>query len=101
MRMRSQRLTDPRATDVPALLQQVGALQAQDTQASRLAVRPRSDGLGAQAVRRACNEKRSVVRIWAMRGTLHMVPAVDVCWVVALLGPIFAPADRRRRLQLC
>lgn len=100
MRMRSQRLSGPRATDVPALLQQVGALQAQDTQASRLAVRPRSDGPDAQAVRRACNEERSVVRTWAMRGTLHMVPAQDVGWMVALLGPIFAAADRRRRLQL-
>src|SRR5258707_176454 len=100
MRMRSQRLSGPRATDVPALLRQVGALQAQDTQASRLAVRPRSDGLDAQAVRRACNEERSVVRTWAMRGTLHMVPAQDVGWMVALLGPIFAAADRRRRLQL-
>src|SRR5260221_7620008 len=100
MRMRSQRLSGPRATDVPALLQQVGALQAQDTQASRLAVRPRSDGPDAQAVRRACNEERSVVRAWAMRGTLHMVPAEDVGWMVALLGPIFAAADRRRRLQL-
>src|SRR5260221_14047389 len=100
MRMRSQRLSGPRATDVPALLQQVGALQARARQASRLAVRPRRDGLGAQAVRRACNEERSVVRAWAMRGTLHMVPAEDVGWMVALLGPIFAAADRRRRLQL-
>src|SRR5260370_10185877 len=100
MRMRSQRLSGPRATDVPALLRRVGALQAEDTQASRLAVRPRSDGLDAQAVRRAYNEERSVVRTWAMRGTLHMVPAEDVGWMVALLGPIFAAADRRRRLQL-
>src|SRR5258707_62828 len=62
MRMRSQRLSGPRATDVPALLRQVGALQAQDTQASRLAVRPRSDGLDAQAVRRAYNQERPVLR---------------------------------------
>src|SRR5260370_31575814 len=100
MRVRWHALRGRRATDVPALLRRVGALQAEDTQASRLAVRPRSDGLDAQAVRRAYNEERSVVRTWAMRGTLHMVPAEDVGWMVALLGPIFAAAGRRRRLQL-
>jgi hypothetical protein len=35
-----------------------------------------------------------------MRGTLHMVAAEDVGWLVGLLGPVFAAADRRRRLQL-
>src|SRR5262249_28211295 len=46
------------------------------------------------------NEERTVVRTWAMRGTLHMLPAEDVGWIVALLGPLFAATDRRRRLQL-
>jgi hypothetical protein len=100
LRMRAQRLAGARATDVRAVLRGVGALQAQDTRASRLAVRPRSAGLDAAAVIRACNEERSVVRTWAMRGTLHMVPAEDAGWLVALLGPIFVAADRRRRLQL-
>jgi hypothetical protein len=99
-RMRAQRLAGARATDVRAVLRGVGALQAQDTRASRLAVRPRSAGLDAAAVIRACNEERSVVRTWAMRGTLHMVPAEDAGWLVALLGPILAASDRRRRLQL-
>ena len=35
-----------------------------------------------------------------MRGTLHMVAAEDVGWLVALLGPGFAAGNRRRRLQL-
>src|SRR5258708_38608713 len=72
MRMRSQRLTGPRATDVPALLRSVGALQAQDTQASRLAVRPRSDGPDAQAVRRGRDQERSVGRARAPRGALPL-----------------------------
>jgi hypothetical protein len=99
-RMRAQRLAGSRATDVRAVLRGVGALQAQDTAAARLAVRPRSAGLTAAAVTRACNEERSVVRTWLMRGTLHMVPAEDVGWLVALLGPILAAGDRRRRLQV-
>jgi hypothetical protein len=51
-------------------------------------------------VRRVCDQDRSVVRTWAMRGTLHMVAAEDAGWLVALLGPGFAAGNRRRRLQL-
>jgi hypothetical protein len=100
LRLRSQSLAGGRPHDVAAAVRQVGALQAQATSAARLAVRARSIGLDALAVTEACNEDRSVVRTWAMRGTLHMVPAEDVRWLVALLGPDFAVRSRRRRHQL-
>ena len=100
LRMRAQRLTGGRPREVAEVVRAVLGLQAQDTPASRLAVRPRSTGLDEAAVRRACNQDRSVVRTWAMRGTLHLVAAGDAGWLVALLGPVFAAADRRRRLQL-
>ncbi|HEX2374619.1 MAG TPA: winged helix DNA-binding domain-containing protein [Actinomycetota bacterium] len=99
-RMRAQLLTGRRPRAVAEVVRALGGLQAQDTPASRLAVRPRSTGLDEAAVRRACNQDRSVVRTWAMRGTLHMVAAEDAGWLVALLGPGFAAAGRRRRLQL-
>ena len=100
LRMRAQRLLGRRPRDVGAVVRGVGGLQAQDTPASRLAVRVRSAGLDEAAVRRACNRDRSVVRTWVMRGTLHMVAAEDVGWLVGLLGPRFAAGNRRRRLQL-
>jgi hypothetical protein len=100
LRLRAQRLTGRRPRDVAEVVRAVGGLQAQDTPASRLAVRPRGPALDEAAVRRACDQDRSVVRTWAMRGTLHMVAAEDAGWLVALLGPRFAVADRRRRLQL-
>jgi hypothetical protein len=100
LRMRAQRLTGRRPRQVAELVRAVGGLQAQDTKASRLAVRARSGGLDQEAVRRACNHDRSVVRTWAMRGTLHMVAAEDAGWLVTLLGPGFAAGNRRRRLQL-
>jgi Winged helix DNA-binding domain len=100
LRMRAQRLTGGRPREVAEVVRAVLGLQAQDTPASRLAVRPRSTGLDEAAVRRACNQDRSVVRTWAMRGTLHLVAAGDAGWLVTLLGPVFAAADRRRRLQL-
>jgi winged helix DNA-binding protein len=100
LRMRSQRLTGRRPRDVHELVRAVGGLQAQDTRASRLAARPRGSGLDVAAVALACNQERSVVRTWAMRGTLHMVAAQDAGWLVRLLGPVFAAGNRRRRLQL-
>ena len=100
LRMRAQRLTGGRPREVAGVVRAVLGLQAQDTPASRLAVRPRSTGLDEAAVRRACNQDRPVVRTWAMRGTLHLVAAEDAGWLVALLGPVFAAAGRRRRLQL-
>jgi hypothetical protein len=100
LRLRSQRLTGERPTGVHEVVRVMGGIQAQDTAASRLAVRPRGAGLDALAVRQACDRDRSVVRTWAMRGTLHMVTAEDLGWLVALLGPGFAAANRRRRRQL-
>jgi Winged helix DNA-binding domain len=100
LRMRGQRLIGHRVSETSAVVRDVFALQAQDTRASRLQVRARSERLDRDGVIRACNEERSVVRTWAMRGSLHMLPAADLGWVVGLLGPIFASRDRRRRLQL-
>jgi Winged helix DNA-binding domain len=99
-RMRAQLLSGRRPRSVAEVAGALGGLQAQDTPASRLAVRPRSAGLDAEAVRRACDQDRSVVRTWVMRGTLHMVAAEDAGWLVGLLGPTFLDAGRRRRLQL-
>jgi hypothetical protein len=98
--MRAQLLTGRRPRRVHEVVAALGGLQAQDTPASRLALRPRSSGLDEAAVRRACNQDRTVIRTWAMRGTLHLVAAEDAGWLVALLGPVFADAGRRRRLQL-
>jgi hypothetical protein len=100
LRMRAQRLTGRRPRNVADVVRAVGGLQAQDTAASRLAVRARGTGLDQAAVRRACDQERSVVRTWVMRGTLHLVAAEDAGWLVALFGPGFVAGNRRRRLQL-
>ncbi len=100
LRIRAQGLVGERATAVPAAVRRVVGLQAQDGKAARLSVRVRTEGLDAAAVTAACNEDRSVVRTWGMRGTLHMVAAEDVGWMLGVLGPRFARAARGRRHQL-
>jgi hypothetical protein len=100
LRLRAQRLTGPPAAAGQPLVAALGGVQAQDPVAAALALRPRSRGVDAQAVWRARDDDRSVVWTWAMRGTLHLVAAADVGWILGLLGPIFVAAGRRRRLAL-
>lgn len=87
------------ATTVADAVRQVVGLQAQDVRANRLAVRVRTAGLTAEDVDQACRG-RTVVRTWAMRGTLHMLAAEDFGWVNGLLGPYFADKGAPRRRQL-
>lgn len=85
---------------VLASVTRCAGVQAQDRAASRLAVRSRSTGLTAADVRRACDCDRTVVRTWAMRGTLHAIPAGDVRSLVALLGPVTIASYTKRRASL-
>lgn len=87
------------ATSVADAVRRVVGLQAQDVRASRLAVRVRTTGLTADDVDQACRD-RTVVRTWAMRGTLHLLAAEDFGWVNGLLGPYFARKGAPRRTQL-
>jgi hypothetical protein len=51
-------------------------------------------------VRDALEADRSVVRTWAMRGTLHLVLAEDVRWLTRMLAPGQMTGARRRLSQL-
>jgi hypothetical protein len=82
------------------ILHEVGGLQAQVLGAAALGMRARSTGLTAASIGRALNDERSIVRTWLMRGTLHVVAAEDVRWLLALLGPVFARAGSTRRARL-
>lgn len=99
-RARSQGLCGRRARDVAAAVRASGGVQAQQWQAAALAVRARSRGLSAGDVAHARDVERSVVRTWAMRSTLHLVPAEDVGWLLAAMAPVLVPRGRRRRAQL-
>jgi hypothetical protein len=87
------------AATVTEVAAQLGGLQAQAAPPARMAVRPRTTGLTAAAVDRACAD-RDVTRTWAMRGTLHMIATADLRWMTDIFGPVFVRKNRRRRLQL-
>ena len=99
LRVRAQRLAGHRRARAATVVAALTAVPAQSTPAARLAIRARSAIPTAAGVDRAC-ARGTVVRTWAMRGTLHALAATDVRWIVNLLGPVFAAAGRRRRAQL-
>jgi hypothetical protein len=103
LRLRSQRLHPEAARSISGAAQSVKALcglQAQELPSATLAVRPRSHTLTANDVRQAREDDRSIVLTWCMRGTLHLVAADDLSWLLPFLGPIFMHKSQRRYTQL-
>lgn len=88
------------ARSVAGLVRHLGGVQAQILSAAALALRARAAGVLAAEVEAARLEERSVVRTWALRGTLHLVPAEDVGWLRSVLAPALLPKGYRRLRQL-
>lgn len=76
------------------------AVQAQDSLAARLGVRVRATDITDADVVQAIETDRTIVRTWLMRGTIHLVHARDLRWMVRLLGPAVARKFRTRWRQL-
>jgi hypothetical protein len=76
------------------------AVQAQDSLAARLGVRVRATDVTDADVMHAVEIDRTIVRTWLMRGTIHLVEAGDLRWMVRLIGPAVARKFRTRWRQL-
>lgn len=89
-RLRSHRLSAPTRTVAHAASHML-AVQSQDFVAGRWALASRTRGEPTlDAVDRAF-DRGDLVRAWTMRGTLHIIPAQDLRWVLSIT------ADRQRR----
>ena len=88
-RITSQGLSRP-GGDGLAVVRRLVGLQAQDEWIAPYAIRTRA----------AAAELGTVAVSWLMRGTLHMVAADDLHWLVDLLGPYFVQRGAPRRKQL-
>jgi hypothetical protein len=68
-----------------AVASRLCGLHAQLLSAAELTAWARVEGLDRQAVQRALWEDRTLVKTWAMRGTLHLLPASELpLWHAAL-----------------
>jgi len=100
LRTASQRLDRPAHGSVGKLVRALGGVQAQVLGSAELALRARAKGLTREDVTAARERDRSVVWCWAMRGTMHLVAAEDVGWMLPLFAPLVWPNSKRRLKQL-
>jgi hypothetical protein len=96
-RLNSQALTGDLAGRPERVVERMLALQAQDLRWGKWAVGIRAPGTTSADVDALLDSGR-VVRSWPMRGTLHLVPAPELGWMMKLTTPrLWAGSATRRR----
>jgi hypothetical protein len=76
------------AADWPAVVSRICGLHAQVQSSAELTLWARVDGMDPGAVKHALWTDRTLVRTWAMRGTLHVLPAAELATWVGAQGAI-------------
>ena len=101
LRLANQEITVHAGETPQQVVAALGGAQAQDYRSALWAIGLRLSGATQPDVEEALTNA-SIVRTWAMRGTLHFVSSADVRWMIALLAPrvIAASAYRRRQLEI-
>nr|WP_204262090.1 winged helix DNA-binding domain-containing protein [Blastococcus saxobsidens] len=101
MRLVAQHLAGPPAEDPAAAVHRLAAAQGQDFPGAVTSVALRTAGRRREDVLSAL-DRGTIVRSWPMRGTLHLLLAEDLPWLLELLGPraLAGLASRRAALEL-
>lgn len=101
LRLRLERhgLADDQVHSPLEAVQRMLAVQSQDFAAGTWALGIRSPGTTLDDVYHAI-DTGAIVRSWPMRGTLHLVPAVELSWMLHLTTPRMLASTRARRAQL-
>ncbi len=96
LRLFAQRVAGPPFPDAATAVRALGAVQGQELPGALTSVALRTAERSRAGVIAAL-DAGTVVRSWPMRGTLHLVAAEDLGWLLDLLGPrVLAGAARRR-----
>ena len=73
-----------RSSDLVAVVRRIGGIHAQVQASAELQLAARLDGITQQDVRDALWRDRTLVKTWALRGTLHLHPADELAmWFAA------------------
>jgi hypothetical protein len=101
IRLANQHISRPAFNDAADVVRWLGAVQAQDYLGALWALGLRSKQATEASVEEAIT-RRTIIRTWPMRGTLHFVAAEDAQWMLPLLTPrvITSAASRFRGLGL-
>ena len=99
LRLVAQRLAGLREATVADAVRWLTAVQAQQLPGALTSVALRTTD-GTRADVEAALKSGDVVRSWPMRGTLHLVAAEDLRWLLDLLAPRVLSAVTGRRTEL-
>lgn len=97
-RLAAQQLCEPYEQGAEQIVAWLGGVQAQDYVGAKWSIGLRARSTEAE-VEKAIADLR-IVRTWVFRGTLHLIAAADVSWLLALLAPAIIAANERRYRQL-
>lgn len=98
-RLNNQQLINSKFTKPVELLSWLGAIQGQDFPGAKWAMGLRLPGIKDVDMEQSITDK-TIVRTWLMRGTLHLVLANDVQWMIELLAPRIIKNNTRRYKDL-
>jgi hypothetical protein len=101
MRLVAQRIAGPGEPTPAEVVRRLGAVQAQDFPGAVTSVALRTVDRRRKDVEAALDDGE-IVRSWPMRGTLHLLAAEDLPWMLDVLGPraLAGLAQRRANLEL-
>ena len=83
---RSHLVTPAPKSRLVDVVRDVCGLQAQLLSAAELALSARVAGATQESVRNALWVEKTLVRVWTVRGTIHVIPAEDLSLWMAALG---------------
>ena len=99
LRLVSQRIAGPGFATATDAVRWMTAVQAQDHNGALTSVALRTSSRSRPGVEDAL-DAGEVVKSWPMRGTLHLVVAEDLPWMLDLLAPRVVAGAAARRAQL-
>jgi hypothetical protein len=98
-RLHNQQLTHTKFKEPDELLSWLGTIQGQDYPGAKWALGLRLPGTSDAHVENSFKDK-TILRTWLMRGTLHLVAAKDIRWMLELLAPRIISSNTRRYWEL-
>ncbi|NOT99365.1 MAG: winged helix DNA-binding domain-containing protein [Sideroxydans sp.] len=99
LRLHNQHIAKTHFVQPEQVISHFGGMQGQDFPGVKWSIGLRLPQTTDVHIRRVFDE-RKIVRTWPMRGTLHVVAAADVRWILQLTSPKNIKGSLRRRDQL-
>ena len=98
-RLFNQQILQPTLKTPRDVVAWLGALQGQDYAGAKWSVGLRLPGSTDADIEQAFAD-RTILRTWLMRGTLHLVAAEDIHWILGLVAPKLIAGNTRRYGEL-